>query len=362
MNSRTCVGTALLLGLLAGACGGSDSEGAPLDESGHVQVSTEWERTQFEGGHLPSWAVWRAPGEELADARTSLLQENAERFRMLAPHAALAVDTAVQMKQPYYVAATFTEDDAPFGHTSVVGLTAGGKEVLAPLSVFALRGDGHIRAWHQEAGQTTELTGGFWYEVPGLAPNQALQRHVVNRLELLVGQDSTAFLVNGRLLLRVQTVAHMFGSPGMYVHAPDTVAVSDWAVVPFSGGTAGASFAGAPDPPPGAPLAAAAGGPSAPPDLTQARTTFQTVCATCHGKGGAGNGPGAAALNPKPANFTDPAFWKGKTDAELEKAIKDGGHSVGLSATMPAWGGMLSASQIQSMLAYLKTLAPTGHP
>ncbi|MCG6986658.1 MAG: c-type cytochrome [Gemmatimonadetes bacterium] len=85
-------------------------------------------------------------------------------------------------------------------------------------------------------------------------------------------------------------------------------------------------------------------------------TTFKTVCAACHGPEGEGNGPGAAALNPKPANFTDPAFWTDKTDSVLEKAIRQGGASVGKSSAMPAWGSILTEAQAKQMVAYLHTL------
>ena len=86
-----------------------------------------------------------------------------------------------------------------------------------------------------------------------------------------------------------------------------------------------------------------------------AKGAFGTVCSTCHGPAGAGNGPGAAALNPKPANFGDPAFWQGKTDEELVKAIREGGASVGKSALMPAWGGLYNEAQAKALVAYIKT-------
>lgn len=87
-----------------------------------------------------------------------------------------------------------------------------------------------------------------------------------------------------------------------------------------------------------------------------AKAAFESVCATCHGKTGNGDGPGAAALNPKPADFADPAFWKGKTDAELLKAIREGGASVGRSPLMPAWGSLYNEAQAKALLAYIKTL------
>ncbi len=86
-----------------------------------------------------------------------------------------------------------------------------------------------------------------------------------------------------------------------------------------------------------------------------AKTAYATVCATCHGPTGAGDGPGAAALNPKPANFGGAAFWNGKTDDELVKVIREGGAAVGKSPLMPAWGGLYSEAQAQALVAYIKT-------
>jgi len=86
-----------------------------------------------------------------------------------------------------------------------------------------------------------------------------------------------------------------------------------------------------------------------------AKGAFTTVCSTCHGTTGAGDGPGAGALNPKPANFGSGAFWEGKTDEELVKAIREGGASVGKSALMPAWGGLYNDAQAKALLAYIKT-------
>ncbi|MBK7670535.1 MAG: c-type cytochrome [bacterium] len=69
-------------------------------------------------------------------------------------------------------------------------------------------------------------------------------------------------------------------------------------------------------------------------DRKEAHDIFQTRCATCHGQFGRGDGPGAAALNPKPQNYADAAWQQKVTDAEIEKAIVFGGASVGKSAQM----------------------------
>lgn len=86
-----------------------------------------------------------------------------------------------------------------------------------------------------------------------------------------------------------------------------------------------------------------------------AKGTFNSVCATCHGQNGKGDGVAAASLNPKPANFTDPAFWKTVTDSVIFKAIKDGGASVGKSPMMVAWGGSYTDAQIHDLIKYIKT-------
>jgi mono/diheme cytochrome c family protein len=81
---------------------------------------------------------------------------------------------------------------------------------------------------------------------------------------------------------------------------------------------------------------------------------FATYCASCHGAKGAGDGAAAAALDPKPANFSDPKFWATRKDADLKKAIKEGGAAVGKSPLMVAWGGSLSDAQIDAVVTYIK--------
>jgi mono/diheme cytochrome c family protein len=67
-----------------------------------------------------------------------------------------------------------------------------------------------------------------------------------------------------------------------------------------------------------------------------ARKLFSTKCIVCHGDHGAGDGPGAAALNPKPRAFSDATWQASVTDEQIKKTIVEGGASVGKSAAMPA--------------------------
>jgi caa(3)-type oxidase subunit IV len=86
--------------------------------------------------------------------------------------------------------------------------------------------------------------------------------------------------------------------------------------------------------------------------------SFGTVCATCHGAGGQGDGPAGMALDPKPANFTDPAFWEGRDRARIVTVIRDGAAVVGGSALMAPWGALYTPEQLEEMADYVMSLRP----
>ncbi|MGB5808975.1 MAG: cytochrome c [Polyangiales bacterium] len=67
----------------------------------------------------------------------------------------------------------------------------------------------------------------------------------------------------------------------------------------------------------------------------EAAEIFQARCVTCHGPNGKGDGPGSAALNPKPRDYTSAEWQKSVTDENIAKIIVGGGPAVGLSALMP---------------------------
>ena len=68
----------------------------------------------------------------------------------------------------------------------------------------------------------------------------------------------------------------------------------------------------------------------------EARAIMAQRCTLCHGLAGKGDGPAAANLSPKPANYTDAKWQDGIKDDELKRAIVGGGPSVGKSMMMPA--------------------------
>ncbi len=92
-------------------------------------------------------------------------------------------------------------------------------------------------------------------------------------------------------------------------------------------------------------------------DAAKGAAKFKELCTSCHGEGGKGDGPAAVALNPKPANFTDPARAAAATDEYIINIIKEGGAANGKSALMASWKGALNDGQIQDVAAYVRSLS-----
>ncbi len=73
---------------------------------------------------------------------------------------------------------------------------------------------------------------------------------------------------------------------------------------------------------------------------------FKIRCSVCHGTSGKGDGPGSAALNPKPRNYTDAEWQKSVTDEQIRNTILMGGAAVGKSPNMPASPDLQSKPQV----------------
>jgi mono/diheme cytochrome c family protein len=91
----------------------------------------------------------------------------------------------------------------------------------------------------------------------------------------------------------------------------------------------------APQPQPAEPAQVAQPVQAAPNHAAAARKLFKSRCTVCHGESGHGDGPGAAALNPKPRNYSDDAWQKSITDELIANTIVQGGTAVGKSPIMP---------------------------
>lgn len=98
-------------------------------------------------------------------------------------------------------------------------------------------------------------------------------------------------------------------------------------------------------------------------DSGAGKEAYALYCQTCHGETGTGDGPGAAALDPKPRDFTTGDFAfdpnsDGETGdpADLALVVQNGAAAYGGSANMVPWGGVLSEQQIRDVVAYVREL------
>src|SRR5437660_11349395 len=98
-------------------------------------------------------------------------------------------------------------------------------------------------------------------------------------------------------------------------------------------------------------------------DTVKGKVGCEKWCAGCHGETGAGDGPAAAYMLPRPRNFTG-AVYKIRTtasgqlptDADLLRAIDEGL----AGSAMPAWQGRLSDAAPRDVRAYPKAFAQSS--
>lgn len=88
-------------------------------------------------------------------------------------------------------------------------------------------------------------------------------------------------------------------------------------------------------------------------DPKRGQSLYNANCLACHGASGAGDGPASRALRPPPRSFQDPAFWEGRTDAQLATAIRGGRPGTAMMAF-----GQLSEAEMADLVAFLRTKAP----
>jgi len=89
--------------------------------------------------------------------------------------------------------------------------------------------------------------------------------------------------------------------------------------------------------------------------LALGKETYVQLCATCHGEGGKGDGPAVAALESKPADFTDDAHSKYYSDQGRIQIINKGVEGT----PMAAWETVLNEEKIAAVYAYIRSLRST---
>lgn len=78
-------------------------------------------------------------------------------------------------------------------------------------------------------------------------------------------------------------------------------------------------------------------------------TLFQANCAFCHAADGTGKNWIGAFLEPHPRNLTDPTFMRTTNQNRLAQTIRNGVPNT----SMPAWKDVLSAEEIDALIAYI---------
>ena len=83
--------------------------------------------------------------------------------------------------------------------------------------------------------------------------------------------------------------------------------------------------------------------------LAAGKQIFTTTCVPCHGAGGHGDGAAAAALHPRPANFSSAAV-SGESDGALFWKLSEG------RGAMVAFKSSLSEAQRWQLVSYIRSL------
>jgi hypothetical protein len=84
------------------------------------------------------------------------------------------------------------------------------------------------------------------------------------------------------------------------------------------------------------------------------RTTYQSICANCHGMDGRG-GPGREQLKIDMPDFTDCSFATREPDDDWLAVAHEGGPARGFSPLMPAHGASLGAETLSLVIAQLRS-------
>ena len=81
-------------------------------------------------------------------------------------------------------------------------------------------------------------------------------------------------------------------------------------------------------------------------------------CARCHGPHGAGDGPEAASVHPRPQRLTDRVWQANVNNARLRKVLVYGGGAVGKSPVMPGFADLAQQPEaLDGLVALIRSFA-----
>ena len=83
---------------------------------------------------------------------------------------------------------------------------------------------------------------------------------------------------------------------------------------------------------------------------------YSALCVQCHGELGRGDGSAGQGMDPHPQDLTDATRMATLSDGYLFWRISEGGAFAPYNSLMPAWGTLLSETEIWELVSYLRTL------
>jgi mono/diheme cytochrome c family protein len=87
-------------------------------------------------------------------------------------------------------------------------------------------------------------------------------------------------------------------------------------------------------------------------DIRQGQDIYDSLCVYCHGIYGRGDGIMAQQLPVPPRDLSSPTWQNQVSDAEMLRVMADG------RGAMPGMGEIMSAKDVQTVLAYVRLLSP----
>lgn len=83
-----------------------------------------------------------------------------------------------------------------------------------------------------------------------------------------------------------------------------------------------------------------------------ANADYRTLCASCHGSSGRGDGAAARAMPVGLPDFTSPAYQKQRSDADLERVIRGGA-----GAFMQPYARALDDARVRALVQLIRGFA-----
>jgi mono/diheme cytochrome c family protein len=90
--------------------------------------------------------------------------------------------------------------------------------------------------------------------------------------------------------------------------------------------------------------------------IKKGNEAYHALCVQCHGEEGQGDGSAGQGMNPPPGNLANANRMTTLSDGYLFWRISEGGAFDPYNSLMPAWGTLLSDTDIWELVSYIRTL------